>query len=116
MAQEHQTDPNTLPRLGRLMLWVDEPGSATKIFRGLAIFCGILFLLDFAYEKHPHFDVEYLPGFYGIYGFVMFTLLILVAKGLRVLIKRREDYYGDKAVDQEDYPEDQLEKVNHDGL
>ncbi|MCP5087016.1 MAG: hypothetical protein GY952_09480 [Rhodobacteraceae bacterium] len=113
---EHKTDPNKLPTLGRLLLWVDKPGSANKIFWGLAVFCGILFLLDFTYEKHPHFDMEYVPGFYAIYGFVMFTLLILAAKGLRVLIKRPEDYYGDKAIDREDYPDDQIEKVNHDGL
>jgi hypothetical protein len=36
-----------------------------------------------------------------------------VAKGLRVLIKRPEDYYGNKAVDTEEYPEDQLDKREH---
>ena len=55
------------------------------------------------------------PGFYGIYGFVMFTLLILVAKTLRIFIKRPEDYYGKAAVDSEDYPAAQLEQIDHDG-
>jgi len=40
----------------------------------------------------------------------MFTALILVAKALRLLIKRPENYYGDKAVDGEEYPTDQLEQ------
>lgn len=106
-------NPDSLPRLGRMLLWVDKPGSANKIFRGLAIVCGLLFLADFTYEKHGYFDVENIPGFYGIYGFVMFTALILAAKALRIFIKRPEDYYGDKAVDQESYPEDQLGKVDH---
>lgn len=106
--------PETYPALGRMLLWVDRPGSATKIFWALAGVCALLFALDFTYHKHGHFTVEDYPGFYGIYGFVMFTGLILAAKGLRVLIKRPEDYYGDKAVDREDYPEDQLEKVGHD--
>jgi len=101
------------PWLGRMFLWVDKPGSANKIFWGLAVFCGLLFLIDFFYEKHGHFDIEHIPGFYGIYGFVMFTGLILLAKGLRVIIKRPEDYYADKAVDREEYPDDQLEKVDH---
>jgi len=113
---DHKTDPAKLPALGRMMLWVDKPGSAGKLFWGLAVVCGLLFLLDFTYEHHGHFDIENIPGFYGIYGFVMFTGLILVAKALRVLIKRPEDYYGDKAVDSEEYPADQLGKETRDGL
>jgi hypothetical protein len=111
---EHKDNPADYPFLGRMMLWVDRPGSANKIFWGLAIVCALLFLADFTYDKHGHFHMESYPGFYGIFGFVMFTALILVAKALRVLIKRPEDYYGDKAVDQEEYPEDQLDKVDHD--
>ncbi|MFT5158983.1 MAG: hypothetical protein ACI9ZD_000579 [Paracoccaceae bacterium] len=108
-----QRDKN-LPALGRMMLWVDKPGSATKLFYGLAVVCLLLFLADFTYETHGHFEVEAMPGAYGIYGFAMFTALILVAKALRFFIKRDEEYYGDKAIDAEDYPEDQLDKVEHD--
>ena len=107
-------NPANYPRLGRMMMWVDKPGSANKIFWALAIACVLLFLADFAYEKHGHFHIEEIPGFYGIFGFVMFTALILAAKTLRILIKRPEGYYGDKVVDAEDYPEDQLDKVDHD--
>lgn len=111
---QRETDPAKLPRLGRMLLWVDKPGSATKIFWALVVACVLLVLADFTYEKHGHFDVENLPAFFGIYGFVMFTGLILAAKGLRVLIKRREDFYGDKAVDREEYPEAGTQKVDHD--
>lgn len=111
---KRETDPAKLPALGRMLLWVDKPGSATKITWTLVVVCGLLFLADFTFEKHGHFDVENLPGFFGAYGFVMFTGLILAAKGLRVLIKRREDFYGDKAVDREEYPEAELGKVDHD--
>ena len=110
MTEHRSETPEKLPAMGRMLLWVDKPGSANKIFWALAVVCLLLFLADFTYEKHGHFDVEYLPGFYGAYGFVMFTLLILAAKALRYFIKRPEDYSGDRAVDQEDYPEDQLDK------
>ena len=103
-----------LPTLGRLLLWLDKPGSANRIFWGLAVICLLLFLADFTYETHGHFAVEAIPGAYGIYGFVMFTGLILVAKALRFFIKRDEDYYGDKAIDSEEHPEDQLDKAKHD--
>lgn len=107
-------NPADYPALGRMMLWVDKPGSANKIFWGLAIASIVAFLADFTYKKHGVFAVADIPGFYGIFGFVAFTALILMAKTLRVLIKRPEDYYGDKAIDAEDYPEDQLDKVDYD--
>jgi len=106
--------PDRYPALGRALMWVDKPGSATKIIYALVAICVLLFALDFAYHKHGHFAVEYFPNFYGFYGFVMFTGLILVAKTLRIFIKRPEDYYGDKAIDAEAYPDDQLDKVDND--
>jgi len=111
---KHKDDPANYPALGRMMLWVDKPGSANKIFWGLAVASGLSFLADFTYKKYGNFDVEEIPGFYGAYGFIAFTALILIAKALRVLVKRPEDFYGDKAIDREDYPEDQLDKVDHD--
>ena len=96
--------------LGKTLSWFTKTKHANKIFLGLALLCFVLFLADFTYNKHGHFDIEEIPGFYGAYGFFMFTALILVAKALRLLIKRPENYYGDKAVDGEDYPADQLEQ------
>ena len=120
-SENHATPPEkdnplTYPVLGRLLLWVDRPGSATTVFRVLAGLCALVFVLDFTYEKHGYFAVENLPGFFGVYGFVMFTGLIIAAKTLRFFIKRPEDFYKETAVDCEEYPVDQLEKVKHDGL
>jgi hypothetical protein len=96
--------------LGKTLCWFTKTENANKIFLVLAVFCLALFLADFTYHKHGHFHIEEIPGFYGIYGFFMFTALILVAKVLRLLIKRPENYYGSKAIDNEEYPTDQLEQ------
>ena len=96
--------------LGKTLSWFTKTKNANKLFLGLALLCFALFLVDFTYQKHGHFHIEEIPGFYGAYGFFMFTALILVAKALRLLIKRPENYYGDKAVDGEEYPTDQLEQ------
>jgi len=114
MAEKPKDDPARYPPLGRALMWVDKPGSANKLFWGLAIISGLLFVGDFTYSKYGKMDVGNIPGFYGVYGFVMFTLLILVAKALRVLIRRPEGFYGDKAIDTEAYPEDQLERIDND--
>ena len=96
--------------LGKTLSWFTKTKNANKIFLGLALLCFALFLADFTYHKHGHFHIEEIPGFYGAYGFFMFTALILVAKALRLFIKRPEDYYGNKAIDTEDFPTDQLEQ------
>lgn len=109
-----QTDPETLSWISRKLLWVDKPGSADKLFKILAVVCALLFLSEFTFHKHVIVAVENIPGFYGIFGFVMFMALILVAKMLRTIIKRPEDYYAPKAIDSEEYPQADTERLDHD--
>ncbi|MFK5997164.1 MAG: hypothetical protein QM492_03555 [Rhodobacterales bacterium] len=109
MAQKPKDDPSTYPALGRALTWVDRPGSDKKIIGALILGCLIVLGLSWTYNPHGSFKAEYIRGFFAFYGFVMFTGLILAVKVLRFFIKRPEDYYGDKAVDSEDYPADQLE-------
>lgn len=46
-------------------------------------------------EAHPHFAFEGLFGFNALYGFLACAALILAAKGLGLLLKRRENFYDD---------------------
>lgn len=73
--------------------WLDNPRNVNWIVRGVFIAAGVMILLDLLYQKHPHFGMEGTFGFYGIYGFVACVALVIAAKGLRVLLKRDEDYY-----------------------
>lgn len=72
---------------------LDEPRNVDRIVYGLFTLCGLLFLADLLYSKHPHFGFEYWFGFYAAFGFVAAFTLVLVAKWLRPLLKRDEDYY-----------------------
>ncbi len=71
----------------------DKPENVNRLLRGFYALCGLLFVLDFFIHRHASRDWEQLPGFYAIYGFVAFVVLVLVAKLLRKLVMRREDYY-----------------------
>ena len=113
MAKKIKENHQNWPALGRMFSWMDKAGSADKLFWGLAIVCLLVGLMDFAYEKHTYFDVEYLPNFYGFFGFVAFSFIIFAAKALRVLIKQPEDYYGSQAIDREEYPPAELERKDH---
>jgi len=75
--------------------WLDDPRNVNKIVYGLYAVCAVLVLADFGYHKHTHFPIEGLPGFYGFFGLLAFTGLVLSAKGLRIILKRREDYYDE---------------------
>jgi hypothetical protein len=46
-------------------------------------------------ESHPHFAVERLFAWSALYGFLACAALILVARALGLLLKRRDDYYDD---------------------
>jgi len=74
--------------------WLDEPRNVDKVVYGLYAVCALLFVVDlFPYKHHLHYAAESWIGFYGFYGLVSCVLLVLAAKGLRVLLKRPEDYY-----------------------
>ena len=46
-------------------------------------------------EAHPHFAIEGWFAFNALYGFFACAALILIAKALGVLLKRKDDYYRD---------------------
>lgn len=76
------------------------PKKSTKILVvSLIVACVVAFALDFLFfsenfDKHAVFEWENWPGFYGIYSFVTFVLLVFTSKYiLRPLVKRKEDHY-----------------------
>ncbi len=103
------------PFLGRAFLWVDRPGNPLKIVWGLAAACIVLVVLDVFLVEHKSGGMESVPGFYAVAGFVMFSTIIIAARLLRTVIGRGEDYYSGRAVDDEDYPDDQLGVMDRDG-
>ena len=75
--------------------WLDDRRNVTKVVWGLIVLCAFLFAADAFYDKHPHFIAEAYFGFFGIFGFVVCVGLVLAAKAMRIVLKRREDYYDD---------------------
>ena len=43
----------------------------------------------------PHFAIERLFGFNALYGLLACAALILIARGLGLFLKRKDDYYRD---------------------
>lgn len=81
----------------------DNPRNVLRVVHGLYVVCALLFLIDVVGLamawfgggglRHAETAWEGFPGFYALYGFVACTLLVLVAKELRKILMRPEDYY-----------------------
>jgi hypothetical protein len=106
-------DSSSFPALGRALMWVDDKKNVNRIVYGLYTVCAGLFVADFIYPKHSYLAVEDVPGFYALYGFFMCAALVICARGMRLFLKRPEDFYSPHDVESENYPEDQLERTSH---
>jgi hypothetical protein len=76
--------------------WLDNRTNIKWLLRAFYVICAGLLLLDSIHHRHVYHDWERLWGFYGVYGFVACTLLVLIAKQMRKLLMRRKDYYDDR--------------------
>ena len=73
--------------------WLDDEKNVDKVFWGLCGLCLLILLPEFFTQKHPHYEWEGWFGFYGIYGFLSCIGLVLLAKHLRKILKRNDNYY-----------------------
>jgi membrane protein YdbS with pleckstrin-like domain len=71
----------------------DKPENVRRLLWILYLACALLLAADLFIHRHAEHGWEPLWGFYALYGFVACVLLVLLAKQLRKLLKRREDYY-----------------------
>jgi hypothetical protein len=55
--------------------------------------CVTLAFVGLFVDVHPHFEFEGWPAFYGGFGFIAYVSIVLIAKKLRQILRRDEDYY-----------------------
>lgn len=81
--------------------WLERPRTVNGIVYALYAICALTVLLEFAVHRHETLDFAGWFAFYAGFGFVACVGLVLAAKGLRRLLKRPEDYYGEAGGDGE---------------
>ena len=116
MAKRAKPKAEKLHPIGEKILWVEKSENISKMIKGLAIFCGLLFIINLFVHLHGHFDIEAIPGFYGVYGFIAFSFIVITTKYLREVIGRKEDYYAPGVIDPEKYPDEELDVREHDDV
>lgn len=75
--------------------WLARPRTVRRLWQIFIAVLALTVLAELAIEAHPHFAVERMFGFNALYGFLACAALILVAKGLGFVLKRRDTYYDD---------------------
>ncbi len=73
----------------------DNPQNVRRVIYALYVVCGISLIADFFIHRHVDHPWEALVAFYCVYGFVACVVLVLIAKEMRKVLMRAEDYYDD---------------------
>lgn len=73
--------------------WLDDRRNVDRLVHTFYVVCAVLLLIDVFVPKHGPFAIEHIFGFYGFFGFVACVALVLIAKQLRRVLMRPEDYY-----------------------
>jgi len=79
--------------------WLDEPRNVKLLWRGFLVVLALTVVAELFVPQHPHFEIESWFGFAAWFGFGACVLMIVVAKALALLLKRRDSYYADHAID-----------------
>jgi len=73
--------------------WLDSPRNVTHVCYALYAICAALLVAGMFVHQHAHFPIEKLFGFQAWFGFIVFVIVVLAGKQLRIVVKRDEDYY-----------------------
>ena len=73
--------------------WLARPSSIRLLWRAFIAVLVLTVLAELFVAHEAHFALERLFGFNALYGFLACAGMILFAKALGLLLKRRDDYY-----------------------
>ncbi len=73
----------------------DNPRNVERLLKGFYVICIILIIADFIIHRHTTMGWEKIPAFYAFYGFIACVVLVVVAKIMRKVVMRKENYYDE---------------------
>lgn len=71
----------------------DKPENVRRLQLGFFVALVLVLAAEFVVDMHGEFSVDSHFGFYAVFGFISYVTLIFVAKFLRRILIRKEDYY-----------------------
>ncbi len=73
----------------------DKRKNVKRLIYALFAVSAVSLVAEFFVSRYVDHPWESLFGFYGLYGFVACVILVLVAKEMRKVLMRRDDYYDE---------------------
>jgi len=73
--------------------WLERPRTIRLLWIVFIVALALTVLAELAVDRHSYFGVDGTFGFNAWYGLVTCAAMIVVAKVLGVLLKRRDTYY-----------------------
>ena len=73
----------------------DNPKNIRRLQMGFFAALALVLVAEAFVDMHGEFHIEHFYGFYAVYGFISYVSLIVIAKLLRKILMRKEDYYDD---------------------
>ncbi|MBU3069158.1 hypothetical protein KOI40_04950 [Aestuariicella sp. G3-2] len=96
----------------------DKPANVKRVLRVFYACCALLLIMDVVIHRHVVHPWETLIGFYPLYGFLGCVVLVLLAKVMRKVLMRDEDFYDhqprvvDLVTDKKDGAESEASDVD----
>jgi protein-S-isoprenylcysteine O-methyltransferase Ste14 len=75
--------------------WLSRPATLRGLWIGFAVVLALTVLGELAIGIKGYFTIDGWMGFAAVFGFGACVAMVVVAKALGVLLKRRDDYYHD---------------------
>jgi hypothetical protein len=87
------SDAQLHPAAKMLFGWTEHKRAGAFIFWFLALASVLLLAADFLIARKDYFDFAEGAGFYGLFGFSVFTLIVMAGWPLGWILRRRADFY-----------------------
>ncbi|HIF50290.1 MAG TPA: hypothetical protein EYQ42_01935 [Thiotrichaceae bacterium] len=73
--------------------WFYKETSIKKLWIGAIVILALTVIAEIVIVLHPHFKIEALFSFHALFGFFSCVVMVVFAKLLGFLVKRKDDYY-----------------------
>jgi len=87
-------EPPTTPTPGPRYLF-DDGRRVRRLLRTFLLLCALLLAADLVIDRHAEHGLDGMFGFFALFGFAAYAVLVVLSEGLRLIVKRRPDYYDD---------------------
>ena len=74
--------------------WLDNPHTPRRLWVGFIVILVLLVLAEF-FVIHSHDGFMFTTGFHAVFGLVVGAISIVLSKGWKKILKRKDTYYDE---------------------